>query len=312
MNRETDVVDTMRISIRSFIPTLAAAMALTMVGCGGGGNGSVPEPTGNPHLVSADAVINSPKSLIQSSGFVFVANQNGIGLNGVLSIDSNDQLRKVGFTGLTNAIGLAASPAGVVYVSAIPSSGLPSITTLTPVALALPIGSHYGFMFDANANLYAADVSTTGGRTPTIGFSSASGYSSWSGNISNSGTPKGFAYKNGFIYFTTDEGDIYKITQGTTSVTKLVLSGLALEKPNGIAFDGEVMYVVNYGAVGGASSWIAKITNESVVTEFKRDPNWLCASAGIAVRGNYVYVSNGTATSTGCGNIQNTIVKFFH
>lgn len=294
-----------------FLTTLTLCAVGLIAGCGGGGS-SVSEPTGHPHLVSADAVINSPKLMVQSGGLIYVANQNGIGVNGVLSIDSTDQLRNVGFNGLTNAIGLAASPAGVVYVSAIPSSGLPSITSLTPVALALPIGSHYGFVFDANANLYASDVSTLGGRTPTIGFSSASAYSSWSGNVSNSGTPKGFAYKNGFIYFTTDEGDIYKITQGTTSVTKLVLSGLALEKPNGIAFDGEDMYVVNFGTVGGASSWIAKITNESVVTEFKRDPNWLCASAGIAVRNNYIYVSNGTSTSIGCGNIQNTIVKFFH
>ncbi|MEY3673516.1 MAG: hypothetical protein RJB47_224, partial [Pseudomonadota bacterium] len=34
LSRETDVVETMRISIQSFMPTLAAAMALAVVGCG--------------------------------------------------------------------------------------------------------------------------------------------------------------------------------------------------------------------------------------------------------------------------------------
>jgi hypothetical protein len=107
------------------------------------------------------------------------------------------------------------------------------------------------------------------------------------------------------------------LTPDTITPIRLTLNR-ALELPNGIAFDGDVIYVANKGNANGSSSWIAKITNESNVEVFKRDSNWLCGSAGIAVRNTYIYVSNGTTTGS-CGTIpgtntsvQNTIVKFFH
>jgi len=309
---DTDLDVTMKFPIQFFRPPLAAVTAMTLVGCGGGGSSSVVvEPTGNPHLVSADSRIMSPKLMTISGTDIYIANQGNSGVNGILKISSNDGLSASGFVGLTDAIGMATNPSGSVYVTG-KYFGTPRISNLVPNSIALIIGSQYGFTFDGNSNLYVADVSTLGGRAPTVAFIASPSYSSWGSSFSAE-TPKGFALKNGFIYFTTDEGNIYKFAANTNIPTQLILSGPPLTKPNGIAFAGDIMYVVNYGNADGTGSWIAKIVNESVVTEFKKDPNWLCASAGIAYRNNYIYVSNGpTTNASGCGNIQNTIVKFFH
>ena len=319
LSGDTDLQATMKSAVQFFITTLAAAMGLTMVGCGGGGGEPVySEPTGTARLVSADSRIMSPKLMTVSGADIYVANQNNSDANGVLKINVSDLLTTAGFLGLTDAIGIATNSTGTVYVAG-KYYATPRISSLTPTAITLSIGSHYGFIFDVNLNLYAADVSTTAGRAPSIALSTGPSYSSWRGSFSAE-TPKAFAYKNGFIYFTTDEGNIFKLPENTSVPTQLNLSGPPLNKPNGIAFDGDVMYVVNYGPPAGTGSWIAKITNETTVTEFKKDINWLCASAGIAVRDNYIYVSNGTpATPGSCGtipgtntSIQNTIVKFFH
>ena len=298
----------------SFLTTCALAL---LAGCGGGGGGTVvSEPTGTAHLVSADNSINLPKLMTMLGSDIYVANQGNSAALGVLKINAGDAISSAGFNGLTDAIGMATSPSGQVYVAG-KYFGTPRISTLAASSLTLAIGSQYGFVFDSNSNLYAADVSTTGGRTPTVAMSAATAYSSWSSSFSAE-TPKAFAFKNGYVYFTTDEGHIYKLAANTSVPTPLTLSGPPLHKPNGIAFDGNTMYVANFGNVDGTDSWIAKVTNESSVTVFKQDANWLCASAGIAVRDNYVYVSNGPTTGS-CGTIpgtttsvQNTIVKFFH
>lgn len=291
----------------SFIPTLAVSL---LVGCGGGGS-SISEPTGSPHLVSADARIISPKLMALVGSDIYLANQGNSGLNGVLKINGADQLASVGFSGLTDAIGVAANSAGTVFISGKPTSAIPGILNLnTGSPLANSVGSHYGLLFAPNDDLIAPSVNLT----KRVGVSSANtSYASWSAvNITD--TPLALVKKGNFVYISTQENRIYKLDLTNIPATPLALNltGLSLESPSGIAFDGDTMYVVNYGPNGGASSWIAKITNESVVSEFKRDPNWLCASAGVAVRDNYIYVSNGTSTVPGCGNIQNTIVKFFH
>ncbi|NDC61109.1 MAG: hypothetical protein EBZ60_03705 [Betaproteobacteria bacterium] len=278
-----------------------------LVGCGGGGS-SLVEPIGNPHLVSADARINSPKLMALVGSDIYVANQGNRDAAGALKIDASDQLTSVGFSNLRNAIGVAVNSAEV-YVSGIPGSGIPGILNLsTGSPLVNTNGSHYGFVFTPQGDLVAPSVNTS------IGVSLANtNYASWN-SIGIPDTPLALVKKGNFIYISTQGNQILKMDSNNLSASPqaLNLTGLQLESPNGIAFDGDTMYVVNHGPVGGTKSWIAKITNESVVSEFKRDPNWLCASAGIAVRDNYIYISNGTATATGCGNIQNTIVKFYH
>lgn len=308
---KTDAVETMKIRFQFFMPTLAAAMALALVGCGGGRSSTVIEPTGNPHLVSADSRIMSPKLMTVSGTDIYVANQGNIDINGILKISSTDGLIAAGFTGLTDAIGIALNNSGTVYTSGIPNSGLSSFVNLNGSPLALSVGSHYGLAFDSNNRLYAAFVA---GPTPSVGIS-YSGYTSWNKQFSVGESPKAFAFKSDLIYFTTDEGSVYKLTPDSITPTRLNLDK-SLNLPNGIAFEGNVIYVANKGNSDGSGSWIAKITNESHVEVFKKDSNWLCASAGIAIRDNYIYVSNGTGN---CGTIpetttsvQNTIVKFFH
>ncbi len=289
-------------------------MSLALVGCGGGNNSqTIVEPTGNPHLVSADSRIMSPKLMTVSGTDIYVANQLSSGVNGILKINSLDSLIPSGFAGLTDVIGITSNNSGSIYATGIPSSGLSTFLSITGIPLALNVGSHYGLAFDANNNLYAAFVA---GATPSVGIS-YSGYTSWNKQFSVGQSPKAFAFKSNLIYFTTDEGSIYKLTPDTITPTPLILDS-ALNLPNGIAFDGNIIYVVNKGNADGSGSWIAKITNESHVEVFKKDSNWLCGSAGIAVRDNYIYVSNGTTTGA-CGTIpgtstsvQNTIVKFFH
>jgi hypothetical protein len=97
LSRETDVVETMRISIQSFMPTLAAAMALAVVGCGGGSSNTVVEPTGNPHLVSADSRIMSPKLMTVDGTDIYFANQGNTGINSVLRISQVESLDTAGY-----------------------------------------------------------------------------------------------------------------------------------------------------------------------------------------------------------------------
>jgi len=307
---QTDVVSMKPSLFISFLTTCAVAL---LVACGGGGGTIVTEPSGTAHLVSADSKIMSPKHMTLLGSDIYIANFGNSGVNGLLKINASDVLSSTGFAGLTNAIGIAANNSGAIYTSAIPASGLSTFLSLSGSPLALSVGSHYGLVFDGSNRLYAAFVA---GATASVGISYA-GYTTWNKQFSVGQTPKAFAIKSNLIYFTTDEGSIYKLTPDTITPTQLTLDA-ALNLPNGIAFDGDVIYVANKGNPDGSGSWIAKITNESHVEVFKRDSNWLCGSAGIAVRDNYVYVSNGTTTGS-CGTIpgtttsvQNTIVKFFH
>jgi len=324
----------MTISIQSFMPTLAAAMALAVVGCGGGSSSSVVEPTGNPHLVSADSRIMSPKLLTVAGTDIYIANQissamaANVGppsyhdLSGVLKLTSTDELSPAGFSGLFDAIGVSIDSNNQPYVSGKTiGDGTAGIYRLDGFRLLYTSGSHYGFAFVNNNDLLAPTVNLAN----KLSISSATGYATWT-QLMFTETPQAFAKKGNYLYFTTTSGHIYKSDFNNIFAVpvRLNLTGLSLDSPNGIAFDGDVMYVVNYGPTAGNGSWIAKITNETKVTEFKKDINWLCASAGIAVRGNYIYVSNGSKnmngnTITSCGlipgsntSVLNTIVKFFH
>lgn len=313
----------MTISIQSFMPTLAAAMTLAMVGCGGGNN-SVVEPTGNPHLVSADSRIMSPKLMTVDGTDIYFANQGNTGINSVLRISQVESLDTAGYPGFYEVYGVAFNSNRELYVTGKPSSNIAAVLKATSGSpLITSIGSYYGLAFLANDDLISA-IQNSPPKTVSVNTSASSYTNSTAVNITE--TPLSFVRKGQFIYISTQQNRIYKIDTTITpfSPTPLVLTGLALESPNGIAFDGDDMYVVNFGPSTGTGSWIAKITNETTVTEFKKDINWLCASAGIAVRGNYIYVSNGSKDMNGnpitsCGTIpntttsnKNTIVKFFH
>jgi len=303
-------------SLLCFLTTCASGLLL---GCGGGNSSSgTTVPSGTAYLVSADSKIMSPKLMTLLGTDIYIANQHNTGVNGILKVNSADGLSAVGFAGLNDTIGITSNNIvsnnlPEIYISGKDSSGLSTFLSSTGTPLALIVGSHYGMAFDSSNRLYAAFVA---GPTASVGISYPA-YTSWNKQFSVGETPKAFAFKSNLIYFTTDEGSIYKLTPDTITPIRLTLNR-ALELPNGIAFDGDVIYVANKGNANGSSSWIAKITNESNVEVFKRDSNWLCGSAGIAVRNNYIYVSNGTTTGS-CGTIpgtntsvQNTIVKFFH
>lgn len=313
----------MRISIQFFITTLAAALALMVVGCGGGSSSTVVEPTGNPHLVSADARIMSPKLMTIDGTDIYLANQGSTGVNSVLKITQLETLNSVGYTGFKDVYGVAFNSQRELFVTGIPNSNIPSVlSTQSGLPLIPSIGSYYGLVFFSNDDLMSAIQNLT--KTVSVNTSASSYTSSTPLNITD--TPLSFVRNGQYVYVSTEQNHIYKIDTNNIPLapTPLVFTGVALESPNGIAFEGDVMYVVNYGPDSGTGSWIAKITNESNVTVFKKDVNWLCASAGIAVRGNYIYVSNGSknrfgSTITSCGTIPgtntsvlNTIVKFFH
>lgn len=309
-------------------------MALAVGGCGGGSTNTVVEPTGNPHLVSADPRIMSPKLMTVAGTDIYIANQisnamaavvgapNNYDISGVLKLTSTEVLSPVGFSGFYDGIGVSIDSNNQPYVSGkTVADGTAGIYSLNGSRLAYTSGSHYGFAFVNGDDLLAPSINLAN----KLSLSSATGYATWTPLVFTE-TPQAFARKGNYLYFSTATGNIYKsdINNILAAPVQLALTGLNLDSPNGIAFDGDVMYVVNYGPAAGTGSWIAKITNESSVSEFKKDINWLCASSGIAVRGNYIYVSNGSknmsgSTITSCGTIPgtntsvlNTIVKFFH
>jgi hypothetical protein len=264
----------------------------------------VVEPTGNPHLVSADSRIMSPKLMTVAGTDIYVANQISSALaavvgapnyhdrSGVLKLTSTEELLPVGFSGFYDGIGISIDSNNQPYVSGkTVGDGTAAIYRLDGLRLAYTSGSHYGFAFLGNNDLLAPSINLQN----KLSISSATGYANWTQLVFTE-TPQAFARKGNYLYFSTSTGNIYKsdINNILVAPVRLALTGLNLDSPNGIAFDGDVMYVVNYGPAAGTGSWIAKITNESNVTEFKKDINWLCASAGIAVRGNYIYVSNGS------------------
>lgn len=331
LSGDTDLQATMKSAVQFFITTLAAAMGLSMVGCGGGGGEPVySEPTGTARLVSADSRIMSPKLMTVVGTDIYIANQISIAIaavvgapnyydrSGVLKLTSTEVLSPVGFSGFYDGIGVSIDSNNQPYVSGkTVADGTAGIYSLNGSRLVYTSGSHYGFAFVKSDDLLAPSINL-GNK---LSISSATAYTTWTQLVFTE-TPQAFARKGNYLYFSTATGNIYKsdINNILAAPVRLTLTGLNLYSPNGIAFDGDVMYVVNYGPPAGTGSWIAKITNETTVTEFKKDINWLCASAGIAVRDNYIYVSNGTpATPGSCGtipgtntSIQNTIVKFFH
>ena len=146
----------MTISIQSFIPTLAAAMALTMVGCGGGNN-SVGEPTGNPHLVSADSRIMSPKLMTVDGTDIYFANQGNTGIDSVLRISQIESLDTAGYPGFYEVYGVAFNSNRELYVTGKPSSNIAAVLKATSGSpLITSIGSYYGLAFLANDDLISA------------------------------------------------------------------------------------------------------------------------------------------------------------
>jgi hypothetical protein len=119
-------------------------------------------------------------------------------------------------------------------------------------------------------------------------------------------------FQSGFTPITAPTGlrqygnFIYAVSYGNAGVVKKInISdylingdlGVTFSYPYSIDFDSSGnAYVVEFGS-NGALSQISKVTQTGVKTTFAGPEKGLCASVGIAIRDDYVYVSNGICTS---------------
>ena len=297
---KTDVVETMRISIQSFLPTLAAAMALAMVGCGGGSRQTeVPLPSGTVTQVITSG-LQSPKHLtFDPSDNLYVANSAG---NNVLKFNSSGQTTSFAIQPLLSIpFGIAYggnnyNSNGYLFVS--DSAGIQQINSAGSVnTYESNLTNAYGIAFDSSSNLYVAEQSsniidkTVNGATVSPSYITSAG-----------GWPTGLAVSGNNLYvsnWNAGGANLLKFDLTANPVTSRSLA-TGLPSTNGIAVDssGNILVVLR-GDLGTCNSSIKKISPTGSITDFPIISSasisvTKCQWAGIAIDSKgYIFVSAG-------------------
>jgi hypothetical protein len=285
---DTDLDVTMKFPIQFFRPTLAAVMAMTLVGCGGGGSGAndTREIAGTVTVYATG--LNDPMHMVfDSSGNLYTANKGGN------NIAKTTQARVTSFisgNSWSTPIGLALV-GGNLYVSMNVATvpGVWKVNLSTGIA-SQPLEVNFtnslnfsGVAADLAGNIFASDQSNDEVKFQS-GFTPIT-------------APTGLRQYGNFIYAVSygNAGVVKKI-----NISDYLINGdlgVTFSYPYSIDFDSSGnAYVVEFGS-NGALSQISKVTQTGVKTTFAGPEKGLCASVGIAIRDDYVYVSNGICTS---------------
>jgi len=285
----------MRISIQSFMPTLAAAMALAVVGCGGGSATKEVIPPSGTVVSSWNQVVdgvNSPKHLFYLGGVLYV---NNYGSNQVLQLSSSGNLSV--YSNVAVPIGIAAK-SGTLYVSGRnPLTNLVGLIELTPLASspkAAINANHYGIAF-GNNNLYLVD-----GSSINIFNSSTWAAASPSSIQLGSGAPQGLLVNGNRLYVSNTNGAINVIDTDANTLVADLFTAATFDRPNAMVLDGMGnMYIANGGNGVGDGGSISKVNLSTLSTEVfvTSTQVGLCGAAGLAIVDGYIFVSNGTCST---------------
>jgi hypothetical protein len=302
----------MTISIQSFIPTLAAAMALTMVGCGGGSNSEVKVV---PKTVTVIATgLNGAKHMAFSGGDLYVAVQNSGLLKNVTTghnFFQDNRLKPIGLTVNGSDLIWTSSTDGVYKNTSNVISG----------------GNWYGLGI-LNQRLYAAGNSPSQILTyyisdpdpAKVDFSQVDAASIPVRTITE-GSVQGIGVYGSDIYATVTNSGIpnnnvvIKLSTSTAPYYQVMSSWGIFIQPNAIVFDGNYAYIANYGTAGtGDGGYISRkyMLDNSPAERYldATNGNWgsispgFCGLAGLAVSDGYLYASNGSCnTDPNAGSI---------
>jgi hypothetical protein len=311
---DTDLDVTMKFPIQFFRPTLAAVMAMALVGCGGGGSGSEETVIPNKTVTVIASGLNEPKHMVFSDGNLYVADQ---GARRILNVT----------TGQTFVSNNARSPIGLVFNGSnlIWSSFGHGIYMNSDSTNSLTgNGNWYGLAIFDN-KLYAANNSPN--QILAYNLTNFSQINIPNRTVSE-GSVQGLAVYGGAVYVTVSNSGaglsnnnvvikLIDTANGSGKYYDVMNSWGVFSQPNAIVFDGNYAYIANYGTPGtGDGGYISrKYMLDNSPAERYMDAtigSWgslspgFCGLAGLAVNAGYLYASNGTCTS----NINsNTILK---
>ena len=277
-----------------FLTTLTLCAVGLIAGCGGGGSGSAREAPGTV-TVYATGLSNPMHMVFDSAGVLYTANKGANNIAKTVSV-LNTEFKSLG--GATNPIGIGIWN-GTFYSTILVAGqqGLWQINLTNPASnqvinFPLALNANFsGFAFDNNGIVFVADQTNL--SVDWLGGSKTSIQS-----------PTGVTHRNGLIYIASwvSSGKVYIYNPADDSLNELGNGNLSFDYPYSVAFDSSGnAYVVEFGSdsngINGALSQISKVTIAGVKSVFADATKGLCASVGIAIRDDYVYVSNGSCAS---------------
>lgn len=313
---DTDLDVTMKFPIQFFRPTLAAVMAMTLVGCGGGGSGSEETVIPKKTVTVIASGLNEPKHMVFSDGNLYVADQGASRILNVttgLAFFQGNMLQPIGLSANGADLIWTSSPQGIYKNSSVGVSG----------------GNWYGLGV-LNRRLYAASISPDRIYTyylsdpdPVKADFSQVALGSVPVRSITQGSVQGIGIYGSDVYATVtnpgipNNNVVIKLTTSVNPYYEVMSSWGIFSLPNAIVFSGNYAYIANYGTPGtGDGGYISrKYMLDNSPAERYMDAtigSWgslspgFCGLAGLAVNAGYLYASNGTCTS----NINsNTILK---
>ncbi len=265
---------------------------LLLAGCGGGGGSTVVREAPGTVTVYATGLSDPMHMVFDSSGNLYTANKGGNNIakttlskatSFISGINGSTWTHPIGLTLIGDNLYISMSVANAPGVWKV---NLSTGETSQPLEVTFTSTFNFsGVTSDASGNIFASDQTNN-----LIRFQS--------GNTSVT-SPTGLLFHDNLIYAAsyTSAGTIKKINPTSHLVTGDL--GQTFSYPYSVSFDSSGnAYVVEFGTdANGGLSQISKVTSGGVKTVFAGPDKGLCASVGIAIRDDYVYVSNGTCTS---------------
>lgn len=306
---KTDAVETMKIRFQFFMPTLAAAMALALVGCGGGSRNSEVVPASGTVVKTWSLSSNSyPKHMAFLNDELFIAN------HGPTNSPGGDEIIKINLLGSIITITSIGEPIGIavkdgsIFVSGRDSGNNLGIIPLSsnPLTANASIGANYYGLTFLGDKAYVID----GGDVNA--FNSITWNPLTKTTISVTGSfHQGIVAYGNFLYVSNTDGTIKKIdTSNNDTVHDIVFTPLnPFSRPNAMSIDGNGnMYVISAGDTNGDGGYISKVNLSTfeTTTFVNAAQVGLCGAAGLAINDGYIYVSNGTCSTA---SLQHRILK---
>jgi hypothetical protein len=288
---------------------LAAAMALAVVGCGGG---NAVAPVLPKTTTTYTTGLNSPKHMVFKNGNLYIADQNSD------TIKIAESFQNYLFLSGFRPIGMASNGTDIFSTGVDSNTGQVVFKNST-ISSMVPTGGNnfYGLTFAGNF-LYVAEVSPP----QIVKYQTANNFDSTSisqiFSLTN-GSPQGLGTYASEVYATVSDTGV----SANNSVIKLTAGGYQVltswgtfNLPNAIVFDSNYAYIANKGNTSGDGGYISrKNMLDSNPAEIYLDASkgiWsglspgFCGLAGLAIKDGYLYASNGACT----GSVNaNTVLK---
>ena len=279
---------------------MAAAMALAVVGCGGGSRTNEVIPASGTVVktwTNSDGV-NYPKHMVFLSGNLYISNNGSLAGN----VD-DDQILKIDSNGLMSLYSTVGEPIGItvnnntLFVTGRdPVSLTTGLLQLNPIASAPKAATtvnYYGVVFTATkiylvdgANINVLNANFSASAPATI-------------NLTNS-APQGLLINGNQLYISNTDGSISVIDKVTNTLATDLFHVNSFARPNAMVLDGlGNMYVANAGSGLGEGGSISKVNLTTLAKEtfVTASQVGLCGAAGLAISSGYIYVSNGTCNT---------------